>query len=56
MESAIIGSTIWGLILIRDKETKINVIEWAIVNIVICLISLFKDDENKKSPKMKRMI
>ena len=44
-----IGSTIWGLILIKDKETNIRVIEWAIVKIVIWEINFFKDDENKKS-------
>ena len=49
------GSTIWGVILIKDRETKINVIEWAIVKIVICLINLFKDDENKKSPKKNKI-
>ena len=47
-----IGSTIWGLILIKDKETNIRVIEWAIVKIVIWEINFFKDDENKKSPNM----
>ena len=50
-----IGSTIWGLILIKDKETNIRVIEWAIVKIVIWEINFFKDDENKKSPNMNKI-
>ena len=46
-----IGSTIWGLILITYNETKIRVIERAIVKMVICVINFIIDDENKEIKK-----
>ena len=41
--------------VITDNETKIRVIERAIVKMVICVINFFIDDENKKNQKINKI-